>query len=299
MSTLKFAPRNTNNQMLPPSGPKFLPLRMDFTSGNTLAFDLSTLQDRGFISQIQTLYADNSNNGSPLVLTFGTPGAQNITVPAGFQGYYPVLFPDHTLSAFSAGAVAVNISLINVPIPPTHWGAVNGVNLYDINGYLKTADQYLAPLVVGAKLQVQAATLENLFQFNLNVVSKHAEIAAAAVSAANLFGDAVLNSYWLDSFDIAVTNDASKAAAGLVNVQLVQTTSRTVVTGGTTIWSKKIYVPAAAGNALGVTEIGKREQLSYHNASGANGFLHLVLDNALTTGTVMININGGTTNVIT
>jgi hypothetical protein len=145
MSTLQLAPRNINNQRLPGDGPKMIRVPMNFTGTPALNWDLSTLTQRGFISQIQTAYIDNGNSPSPLTINFGSPVAQSITVPAYTQGYYPVLAPDNILTAQSLGAVPVYINLLNVPVPPSHWSVQNtSANSYDGGGNLKTVDQNIA-----------------------------------------------------------------------------------------------------------------------------------------------------------
>jgi hypothetical protein len=297
--TVQFSARPTNNQQLPSGNPKFVRIPLDFTGGGPIAVDLSSLVARGYISQIQCAYIDNSGNNSPIVFTFGNPVAQTLTVPGLTQGFYPVICPDNNLTAFSTGGVAgPSIALLNVPIAPMHWSVVQATNVYDGNGFLKTADQNIAPAVAGNKVVVSNPILESLFAYEQNLIARSATIAPAATSALDLLAQAATwTSFTLDSFDVSLSTDAVKAAAGLVTVSLKQTTSRTVATGGLTLWSKQIYVPAAAGNTPGVIEIAKREKMNYRNTTGAAAYLHLLIDNALTGGTFTINIAGNVNNV--
>jgi hypothetical protein len=300
LNTQNLPVKPTNNQMLPGGGgAKFVRVPLDFSTLGLVQVDMSSLVERGFITQVQTMYADNSQSTTALAVSFGNPVSQTIIVPPLTQGYYPILFPDPNVSAVSAsGLSSAYIALINVPIPPMQWSTTQSNSVYDGNGNMKTADQNLAGAITNNLVQVQDLTLENLFQFNQNKVARQAIIAAGAVSALNLFQDNTFDSFSLDQFDISVTSDMSKAAAGLVTATLVQSASATnAASSPVPLWSRKFYVPAAAGNTPGVIEIGKKESMDYRNTTGGNAWLHLTLDNALTTGSVLINILGNMTTI--
>lgn len=108
---------------MPEEGPKLIPLVLDFTQNDTYTLDLSNLMQRGFISMIQTIYADNTDNGGELVILVNT-SQQRIIVPAGAEAYLPILVPNPARMSFtSPGAPSITVQLLNFPIAPEVWSA--------------------------------------------------------------------------------------------------------------------------------------------------------------------------------
>jgi hypothetical protein len=110
---------------IPDEGPKALPLTLDFTAANEYTLDYSSMQQRGFLSLIQTLYVDTQNSDVALTVTIAG-GGQVVIAKGRTQGYYPVLVPNpprFTFSAENAGCL-VQVYLINVPIQPGQWSTI-------------------------------------------------------------------------------------------------------------------------------------------------------------------------------
>jgi hypothetical protein len=106
---------------LPLEGPKTVPLVLDFTQQASYTVDLQNLQGRNFLSSVQAVYVDNSNNAAGLTLTFD--GTQQAVICKGrTQGYYTVLATNPVrFTAASAGAVIVRLYLLNVPVAGAVW----------------------------------------------------------------------------------------------------------------------------------------------------------------------------------
>ena len=101
---------------MPEGGPRCLPLRLDFAAALSYDLDYGAMQQRGFLSMVQTAWVDNSLSATILTITIlGTN--QVLKIPAGVQGYFPVLVPNPIKMSFaSAGGVVCQVILLNFPI---------------------------------------------------------------------------------------------------------------------------------------------------------------------------------------
>ena len=86
--------------------------------------DLSAQTQNGTIDQIQSVYVDNSLNGSPITILCLETG-HSLIVPAVSQAFLPVFcqFPaTHVTFLFSSGgAVNVPLFFLNQPMPACVW----------------------------------------------------------------------------------------------------------------------------------------------------------------------------------
>jgi hypothetical protein len=115
------------NSRDPAENPIVLPFNFDFTvaTGNPKhLIDLTQTFQSGAISQVQTMYFDNSKNDVPVVVTI-QGSSQTITMPIGAQGYVPILCPQPGVMQLDGTAsttgTAVYVGLINVPMPTDIW----------------------------------------------------------------------------------------------------------------------------------------------------------------------------------
>jgi hypothetical protein len=101
---------------MPPGGPKCIPIRLDFVTSATWNLDYSNEMNLGKLDMVQTLWVDNFGNGQILKIT--VPGSQQVLqIPAGIQGYFPVLCPNPVRITFeSTGATVQQVTLINFPV---------------------------------------------------------------------------------------------------------------------------------------------------------------------------------------
>lgn len=111
-----------NNQIVPPEGPRVIPVQLDFTNTDTIEVDLGQLQQRGFMNMVQTVFVDLNGNANNLVIKVN--GAlQNIVCKANTQGYYTILAPNPAKLAFVCviGGGTVTVHLCNSPISGSVW----------------------------------------------------------------------------------------------------------------------------------------------------------------------------------
>lgn len=112
-----------SNQLVPDEGPKAIPLLLDFTVAAQYNLDLTTQQQQGRISMIQSLFIDLSAANNDLTVTFPI-GGQVIVAKSGTQGYYSVLCPNPPRIYFAmatSGGTLVPIFCINVPVAGVTW----------------------------------------------------------------------------------------------------------------------------------------------------------------------------------
>jgi len=131
-------------------GRRSIHVTVDFTLGATFKLDLSQVQSQGAMDSVQTLYIDNSNNTFGLTITLGV-SLQNVIIPAGAQGYIPVLQPNPPILIFTTlgGTPLVEIQLMNFFLPPCIW-YTNGMPIIDLT---------LLPLIMNGGLNVNTTPL--------------------------------------------------------------------------------------------------------------------------------------------
>lgn len=121
----QFPARPIKNALIPPEGPKSVNIVIPFASGVNTQYlvDFTLFNQRSFITTVQAIYVDNSQNTSDsLSLTVETTG-QRLVWPAGFQGYLPILAPETPKFLFeSNGSSDVQVAFVNVPVPAQIWG---------------------------------------------------------------------------------------------------------------------------------------------------------------------------------
>lgn len=125
---------------------------IDFSLGSAYQLDLSQVQSQGGMDSVQTLYIDNGASAAALTIVMGLT-LQNIIIPAGAQGYIPILQGNPPILQFSVagGTPVVNVQLLNFFVPPFLW-YTTGVPVNDLT---------LAGIIVGggANVNVRAATV--------------------------------------------------------------------------------------------------------------------------------------------
>jgi len=101
---------------MPPQGPRAVPIALNFADFDTYNLDYSNMQNQGFLSMCQTLWVDNYANGQVMTITIPA-SQQTLKIPAGVQGYFPVICPNPIKMTFnSTGGVACQVALLNYPV---------------------------------------------------------------------------------------------------------------------------------------------------------------------------------------
>jgi len=106
---------------MPPGGPKCIPLTLDFSAATSYSVDYTNMQQRNFFDMVQSVFVDNSLSNQILTITVGAFG-QVTKVPAGVQGYFPLLVPNPIkLDIACSDPVLCQVILINFPVPGFTW----------------------------------------------------------------------------------------------------------------------------------------------------------------------------------
>ncbi len=116
---------------MPSEGQRIIPARLDFQNVGSIETDLTEFLLSQKMSFVQSVYIDNSLNGSALDLRFidGETGGYLITAQPYSQGWYPVAVPigGVVFTATTAQGIIVPIKLANCAMPYFTWGALDGV----------------------------------------------------------------------------------------------------------------------------------------------------------------------------
>ena len=109
------------NAVVPPEGPKSLPVTLDFTTTNTVLVDLTLTTAQGLISTVQSLFVDNSGNAGELSVS-SSATQQTLKVPAGAAGWFTIVATNRPKITFTTpvGPVVSTI-LLNVPVSQSVW----------------------------------------------------------------------------------------------------------------------------------------------------------------------------------
>jgi hypothetical protein len=107
---------------VPKSGAHAVSVAYNFTTQASFNTDLTSLAQQGKLTNVQTVYVDNTSNNEP-VIVLSIVTNQSISVPAGVQGYYTMLVSSamqFTVSSTGNGTT-VQVQYIDVIIPPSQW----------------------------------------------------------------------------------------------------------------------------------------------------------------------------------
>ena len=101
---------------MPDSGPKCVPIKLDFSIFPTYTIDFSNATNLGYFDAVQTVWVDNFGNAQILKIT--VQGSQQVLqIPAGAQGYFPCMCPNAIRMQFdSTGGTVQQVTLLNFPV---------------------------------------------------------------------------------------------------------------------------------------------------------------------------------------
>lgn len=109
---------------------------IDFTLDTGYQIDLTaTVQSAQLVHPVQAIFVDAANQlyGNTAIQIFGT--GQRIVVPAGVQGYYPILCTQNSFvftflnpSGFqqAAGTASLFVFFLNIPVVAAQWQSFQG-----------------------------------------------------------------------------------------------------------------------------------------------------------------------------
>jgi len=142
--------------------------------------DPTVFLQKGYIKTVQALYIDNSANNNVVTVSNPTFG-QTFSLPAGWQGYFPILASDQSqqpLQVTSIGSAQAYVILLNVLMPLGIWAATATPS--QSTTPQPTADAILDATVSGNQVQVFDSSA------NTELANLLTEITALAANLANV-----------------------------------------------------------------------------------------------------------------
>jgi len=101
---------------MPDSGPRCIPIVLDFSAAPSYSLDYSNQANLGMFDAVQTVWVDNYGNAQVLAIYIPL-SSQTLQIPAQTQGYFPVLCPNPIRMVFSStGNTRQQVILCNFPI---------------------------------------------------------------------------------------------------------------------------------------------------------------------------------------
>jgi hypothetical protein len=237
------------NAVNPKEGPKAIPYNLDFSVQTAYSINILYLYQQNIISVIQVIYVDNSQNVDAVTILVSQT-SQRIIVPAGDEGYFPILCPTNgVITVSSGGGVQVPLFLINVPMQCLTWspsgGAAAGFQ-FDPAGNLKTADQPLQALISNIAGAGNALDVNVLHTVGGGGGGFPVDTWGSGTATFGGPGDHILvaavagKTITIGAIDITATQDAFLAAGSKLNIQLFDNLS------GVTFLQRNFYMPTAA-----------------------------------------------------
>lgn len=255
--------------------PRAMPFTFDF-SGGTLAVptvsysvNLENQMSRHLIEQIQSVYCDNSAGAVDVTVTFQRNTWQNIIIPAGFQGYFPLVVSGDCrfiISSGWGGSATFQFILLNVPVA-SNWPVK--APQYNVSS---------AGVNSGAKPKLYP-------NWKANQAYTGSVVAAGNTTMVSISPN---EGFFLTSILVGITGSAQLAAPGDLTVLI------TSGLGGFPIYRTIYSVPAApvAGNFTLINQV----DLGF-NSRQSDGDLVINLSAALTAGSIYWSVGAGPTNI--
>lgn len=116
----------TYNMVLPKEGAKAYPVNLDFRATDNVVVDFTLQVQQHFVSFIQSVFIDNSENANPLSVKCAATN-HKVIIPPTSQGYFPLFLTSDPVMTFETpqdNNLIVPIVLTNVPVTPSVWSAV-------------------------------------------------------------------------------------------------------------------------------------------------------------------------------
>jgi len=139
--------------------PRAIVQQYDFGASNIpvsgYTSDMTALINQGRVKGIQTLFVNNIGNNGPL-LVVNPVFNQQISIPAGYQGYFPIMGSPQSGNYFSissTGSGVAQVSFLNVFIQQAIWAGL--VSPPSVGAPLAVSDAIIDAMVVAGLFNVR------------------------------------------------------------------------------------------------------------------------------------------------
>lgn len=190
----------------------------------TFQLNLENQVSREILSNIQSLYIDNSDGANPVQIVAGKT-RQNLTIPQGCQAYLPFLFGDDFIIEITrADAGRIPLWFVNMPMPAIVWsteaaGAVVSISGGVITSITDPVDVVIddsTPIEVSVQQPVETTEVGAATGTLSTVTGTGASISVLAANA-NRKGASVNN---LSGVSVSLRLEAAAASAANATVTL-------------------------------------------------------------------------------
>ncbi len=197
------------NGIVPAGGLKALRAVADWSTGASFTIDLTLAQQSGQLTNVQSLYMDNSQNDQPATLIVQGTLAR-YTLPGNWQGVLPILSPiPPVFSVQSSGTGTTVFYFVNAPLPCLTWPGTNATFHFDGSGNLLVSDQALDATISNGAVNTQQLPQVSPYSeavINFNAAGDTSLIAAPGAGLR-------LRIYGLEFLTAGATNIIVKSAA--------------------------------------------------------------------------------------
>lgn len=241
--TIGIQPSNTSAIVttvgfVPCEGPKTLPVLINFALGSTYNLDLSQIIQTGFVSCIQCLYIDNSQNGASISVSCNQSN-QNVSIPAYCQGYIPLLAPVPTLLTVTSTLTAtVMLQLLNFYQPPAVWNTRTFAPTFTVSGSLQVSDPILDACIAANEVAVA------INPYGVTDVDHSTTITTGGTAQVAIAANSSRKRFIISNPDTATETLYMYYASGS-NGPIALTPAMTWDENGTSVDKQAIYVKAA------------------------------------------------------
>lgn len=188
--------------------------KYDFSAGvQSYVTDLTAIKQLGKISCIQSVFIDNSVNTQPVVLSVSGTN-QSISVPANFQGVFPVIVSGQAVFTIaSAGNGVANIYFCNVQQAAFMWQAI-AIPL-NVGGTLAVADAILDATVSNNRVNVTS------FDAVALMTDRSGTIAAGGVAQQLMAANAARRGWAIQNIDETILEEIRYSLTGAATLAAV------------------------------------------------------------------------------
>lgn len=263
----------------PKEGPMTIPLNIDFTAQSTYQFDATYVQQKAFLSMLQSIYVDNSLAGTPFVMQIATTN-QIVRIPAFSEAYIPLPFTNKLALNFSSGSgLVIPIQLMNVAMNAFVW-SVNNPPSTNGGGALIVTDPALEAGVVSGYYQSQEFSLVSGGAITGNVRgTKSITGTLASTAATTIFTGAP--GFVLKNLQVFASPNVTLGAGADITVTASESGVGNIAQGA-------VFIPTTVVTGLTAAQPIINKAFDYTSKAGASNF-QLTLSAVPTAGTIYYN----------
>jgi hypothetical protein len=264
---------------VPKEGPLIVPSFVDFTAQTTYILDLTYVQQKAYLSMVQTIYVDNSLSTVPLYIIVATSN-QTFKVPANSQAYIPIGMTNKlAVTLNSASGLVIPVFLLNVAMNPFVWSTNNPPST-NTSGALIVSDPVLEAGVVSGYYQSEQFEEASGGALMPQVAGTKMVTGTLSGTTANTIFTGSPG-FQLTGLQVFLTPNSVLGTAGLITVTAAESTVGNIAQGS-------VFVPTTAVTGLTAAPAFLNFNSKYTSKASASN-LTLTASAEPTTGSIYYN----------